>query len=140
MRSSQGSARMHSIRFSTVYQDIFPEQGSPLDELIMGLHSSISNLFSLAMLIRRDRPKGRRLDSRRLVSLDKTADITYVEDRFPKLRQTPWLAQHLWEAISYRREYICYRQTHRQRLQTTTDLSAPNDDTQTLATTFKEVN
>ncbi|CAI6047217.1 unnamed protein product [Clonostachys chloroleuca] len=104
----------------------------------MGLHSSISNLFSLAMLIRRDRPKGRRLDSRRLVSLDKTADIIYVEDRFPKLRQTPWLAQHLWEAISYSREYICYRQTHRQRLQRTTDLSAPNDDTQTLATTFKE--
>uniref|UniRef100_A0A8H7NLZ9 Uncharacterized protein n=1 Tax=Bionectria ochroleuca TaxID=29856 RepID=A0A8H7NLZ9_BIOOC len=61
----------------------------------MGLHSSISNLFSLSMLIRRDRPKGRRLDSRRFVSLDKTADITYVEDRFPKLRQTPWLAQRL---------------------------------------------
>ncbi|CAH0044981.1 unnamed protein product [Clonostachys solani] len=122
------------------YRDLFPEESSPLDELLTGLHSSISNLFSLAMLIRRDRPKGRRLDSRRLVSLDKTADITYVEDRFPKLRLTPWLAQRLGEAISYRRESIRYRQTHRQKLQTMSDLSAPNEDAQTLATTFKEVN
>ncbi|VUC31853.1 unnamed protein product [Clonostachys rosea] len=120
-------------------RDLFPEHSSPLEELLMGLHSSISNLFSLAMLIRRDRPKGRRLDARRLVLVDKTADITYVEDRFPKLRQKPWLAQRLGEAISYRREFIRYRQAHRQKLQTRSDLYTSNEDSKTLATTFKEV-
>lgn len=92
------------------------------------------------MLIRRDRPKGKHLDPGRLSSSNglNDIDITYVEDKFPKLKQVPWLARRLGQAIGHRRQFIRYRQEHRAKLKAAIEHSNPHADMQTLATSFEE--
>jgi hypothetical protein len=88
-----------------------------LSELFLNVQSCISNLFTLSMLIRRDRPRGRirhhTLNSERE---DAGPDITNVQDKFPKLKQSIWLAQRIGSSIMQQLECIRYRQSHRKIL------------------------
>uniref|UniRef100_L2G3K3 Ankyrin repeat protein n=1 Tax=Colletotrichum fructicola (strain Nara gc5) TaxID=1213859 RepID=L2G3K3_COLFN len=47
---------------------------------------------------------------------DAGPDITNVKDKFPKLGQRPWLAETIGKRITQQRDYIRYRQAHRQKL------------------------
>ncbi|KAK7418603.1 hypothetical protein QQZ08_011187 [Neonectria magnoliae] len=115
------------------------ERTTELEQLLDILHSSISHLFSLSILIRRLRPKGRLPIVDSLDSLDSSADVTYVEDKFPKARQLPWLARRMGDAISRRRELIRYRQQHRAKIsKAPEEFTNPNVDTETIATSYKE--
>lgn len=88
-----------------------------LTQLFLNIQSCIGHLFSLSVLIRRDRPRGRtqRTGTERLV-VDPGPDITNVKDKFPKLKQSPWLAERMGTWITQQREYVRYRQKHRRRL------------------------
>ncbi|KAI9162993.1 ankyrin repeat protein [Paramyrothecium foliicola] len=113
-----------------------------LDELLLSVASSVSHLFNLSILIRRQRPKGRlpTLDGFRPV--DKSPDISSVMDKFPKSKQIPWLAERLGNATTQRRQLIQYRQSHRERLRGHNTHGSHADDHHTIrgtvATTFDE--
>lgn len=118
------------------------EPTSELEQLLANLRSSIDHLFSLSTLLRRMRPKGRLPKLTDFVPSETSPDIKHVEDKFPKVRQSPWLAQRLGNAITKRRLIIQYRQSHRQKL---SEASPMQDETNasaraqsTLATTFQE--
>ncbi|KAF3797426.1 hypothetical protein GCG54_00009399 [Colletotrichum gloeosporioides] len=89
-----------------------------LAELFFNIRSCIANLFTLSTLIRQDRPRGRLQCQSPLLHTQNDAgpDITNVKDKFPKLRQRPWLAERIGKRISQQRDYIRYRQVHRQKL------------------------
>ncbi|KAH7136277.1 hypothetical protein EDB81DRAFT_693283 [Dactylonectria macrodidyma] len=119
--------------------DTASECTTELEQLLGSLHSSISHLFSLSILIRRLRPKGRLPGVDSLDSLDSSADVTYVEDKFPKARQVPWLAQRMGDAITRRRELIRYRQQHRAKISKAPEvLTNVNTETETIATSYRE--
>ncbi|KAI1146630.1 hypothetical protein F4825DRAFT_456282 [Nemania diffusa] len=92
------------------------EPTSEVNELCLGIGSAISHLFSLSMLIRRERPKGRLPNPHSFVPREHSTDITHVRDKFPKLAHSPWLMQRLGNAITLRREALRYRQLHRKEL------------------------
>lgn len=117
-----------------------------LSELFLNAQSCITNLFTLSMLIRRDRPRGRiqhhSLNSERG---DAGHDITNVQDKFPKLKQSIWLAQRIGSSIMEQREYIRYRQSHRKVLTQSHGTTVPDGESilysgqaTTKATSFYE--
>lgn len=55
-----------------------------LEELMLGIHSAISHLFRLSMLIRRQRPKGKLPVLDGFTPLDSSPDISYVTDILPQ--------------------------------------------------------
>jgi hypothetical protein len=89
----------------------------------------------------------RQLSSFKL-SDDSHRDIVTVTDKFPKLRQMPWLADRLGRATDQRRQFFAYRQQHRGQLENISNrkeyLSGNDNATlgaaTTLATTFEESN
>jgi hypothetical protein len=116
---------------------------SELDELILSIHSAISHLFGLSILIRRQRPRGRlpTLDS--FTPLENSPDISNVIDKFPKVKSSPWLARRLGNEVTRRREHIRYRQFHRESLAREQLAHRDIRDTTTVAdtvtaTTFQE--
>lgn len=108
-------------------------------------------MFSLSILIRRQRPKGRLPALDDYHPADQSPDISNVIDKFPKSRQLPWLAKRLGNATTQRRQLIQYRQLHRERLAkqnrqvATLDIGGDDSTTisgtvvaSTFATTFEE--
>lgn len=139
-RTAQGLGKVATIDPET---DL--ESTSELEQLLLNMHSSISHLFSLSTLIRRGRPKGRLPKPDSFVALESSPDIKHVEDKFPKVTKTPWLAQRLGNAITQRREVIHYRQTHRSRLAKVVPSEGDGADPAgrdqapgTIATTFED--
>lgn len=88
-----------------------------LTQLLINIQSCITHLFELSVLIRRDRPRGRtQPKGTDRWDLDPGPDITNVQDKFPKLKQSAWLAERMGTWIAQHREYIRYRQRHRKKL------------------------
>ena len=70
--------------------------------------------------------------------LNISPDISYVVDRFPKAKQSPWLAKRLGNATAQRRQMIQYRRLHRDRLakrKENTNRPLDGNDTATIAGT-----
>lgn len=132
-------------------EEINPQSGQPLldelHELILNMTTCIDHLFGLSILIRRLRPRGRfgQLSSFQ-PSPDSRRDIVIIIDKFPKAKQTPWLAERLGRANDQRRQFFAYRQQHREKLGTESERQealSDNDDATlraatTVATTFEE--
>jgi hypothetical protein len=113
-----------------------------LDELTLDIRSSITDLFRYSVFLRRQQPHGRQIptggESR---APDASLDIRHTTDMFPKLKDRPWLADRIGNAIAQRREYIRFRQRHQQRLQANAEqlTNPPGVDTaSTKATTYNE--
>jgi hypothetical protein len=118
-----------------------------LHELLLNMRTCVDHLFGLSMLLRRVRPRGRvrPLDAFQS-STNSHRDIVTVIDKFPKLKQTPWLAERLGRATDQRRQFFSYRQQHRAKLgnvsKRSENLSGEDSATvgpvTTVATTFEE--
>lgn len=118
-----------------------------LYELHLNMKTCIDHLFGLSILIRRLRPKGKfgQLSSFS-PSTNNHRDVVTVLDKFPKAKQTPWLADRLGRANDQRRQFFTYRQQHRGHLDIKSkrqDVSSANDNAAleaatTVATTFVE--
>jgi len=117
------------------------------EQLLLSIKSAINYLFGLSTIMRRDRPRGRLPPLPQFSEEEASPDITYVADKFPKLRDpaSSWLTRRLGNAIAYRRHYIRYRQEHRQRLGASASYAPElegNDmaaEWVTVATTFAEI-
>ena len=139
-RVSQGLAKQDSGSLPKISPADLPT--TELAELFLNIHSTISHLFELSMLIRRDRPRGRIGSYRQGQSAtNNRPDIVNATDKFPTLHHRRWLAERLGNLVAQRREYIRYRQSHRRDL---AHYSVPDQDptesrTTTKATTFNEV-
>ncbi|KAI8633213.1 hypothetical protein F5Y19DRAFT_417157 [Xylariaceae sp. FL1651] len=119
------------------------EPTNEVGQLFLGIHSAISHLFSLSVLIRRQRPKGRLPIPQHYVPQEHSADITHARDKFPKLVHNPWLMQRLGNTITLRREALRYRQLHRKGLTAQsysddTSIMRPDSISEIVATTFVE--
>ncbi|CAG9987039.1 unnamed protein product [Clonostachys byssicola] len=98
------------------------------------------------MLLRRDRPRGRtHPHGTECPFSNPDPDIIHIKDKFPKLRETPWLADRLGTWITKRRDYIRYRQTHRRKLAKAREVLGPDSQSvlisgqaTTKATSFHE--
>lgn len=92
------------------------------------------------MLIRRDRPRGRTIrQGPNSPRGDTGPDITNVKDKFPKLKQNPWLAERIGSSIMQQREHIRYRQSHRRALsQPQVAVGQDGQSLTTKATSFYE--
>lgn len=120
-----------------------------LHELILNMKACIDHLFGLSMLIRRLRPRGK---FRQLTSFQSSItaqrDIVTIIDKFPKTKETLWLADRLGRATDQRRQFFTYRQQHRSQLGNVSKRKGTleSDDSITLgaattvATTFDEGN
>lgn len=125
------------------------EEETELNELLLGIGSSISHLFGLSVLIRRQRPKGRSPALDTFIPHETSPDISNVNDKFPRVKLLPWLSKRLGNAITMRRHLIHYRQLHRERLtkrKEERETSASDEastfvstlEATTIATTFEE--
>lgn len=96
------------------------------------------------MLIRRNRPQGRLPTETGAQVVDATMDIRHIRDKFPKVKETGWLAERLGTAIAKRRKFLYYRQLHHQRLaeqnqgQSEEGTGASRRAPSTIATTYEE--
>ncbi|KAK0609445.1 hypothetical protein B0T14DRAFT_531959 [Immersiella caudata] len=135
-------ARAQILLQHAIGLDEHDELAEKLEATLSGIRSAINHLFALSILIRRERPKGR-LPGSNLVSThpdDSPHDIVGILDKFPKVRDAPWLAQSLGNAISQRRRNIQYRQDHRRHLAEIGQQALDREDAgSTKATTFREV-
>ncbi|KAM0342385.1 hypothetical protein ACHAPU_009572 [Fusarium lateritium] len=76
-----------------------------LNELVLGVGSSITDLFRYSVLLRQQRPHGRETPSGgELPPPDSSLDVRHAKDKFPKLKSRHWLAERIGNAISQRRE------------------------------------
>lgn len=117
-----------------------------LAELFLNIHSAISHLFELSMLVGQDRPRGRIGSHKQSQSAtNNRPDIVNATDKFPTLHNRRWIAERLGNLVAQRREYIRYRQSHRRNL---AHYSVPGQDpteshiatkATTKATTFYEL-
>lgn len=132
-------------------EEVDPEIEEPafdeLHELLLNMKTCVDHLFGLSMLIRRLRPRGRvRTLNVFQPSTNSHRDIVTVTDKFPKVRQIPWLAERLGRATDQRRQFFAYRQQHRAQLGTISKRSehligednAILEAATTVATTFEE--
>ena len=131
------------------FDPLLPDTQSPvdepvtteLDELLASIQASVDRLFRLSMLIRRSRPRGRLPTEAGALGVDPSMDIRHVKDKFPKVKETEWLAERLGIAIAKRRAFIRYRKLHHQRLAEQSQDLAENSNAKappTIATTYDE--
>ncbi|KAH8898865.1 hypothetical protein GQ53DRAFT_878085 [Thozetella sp. PMI_491] len=112
-----------------------------LDELMLGVRSSITDLFRYSMFLRRQQPRGREAPSSgELPAPDAFLDVRHTTDKFQKLKDRPWLAERIGYAITQRREYIRFRQRHQPGAAGTSHVTEAqqSETASTKATTYKE--
>ncbi|KAJ4197281.1 hypothetical protein NW759_016331 [Fusarium solani] len=110
-----------------------------LKELALDVRSSITDLFRYSMFLRRQQPRGREAPTgAELRALDASLDVRHTTDMFPKLKDRPWLAERIGNAIAQRREYIRFRQRHQQPSAERLTHAPGCETASTKATTYKE--
>jgi hypothetical protein len=102
---------------SGISRDDSQEESTELRQLLASFTSTITCLFRLSMAIRDPAPESQH---RSIINVDNDKsgyeqwDIKHVNEKFSKC--VDHLAERLGRAISGRRQYLDYRQSHRQKL------------------------
>lgn len=68
------------------------------------------------MTIRNPTPRDRYAKAASFNPFDASYDVGHVYEKFPHLRSKLWLMEKLGRAITRRREFLRYRETHREKL------------------------
>ncbi|KAK1971922.1 hypothetical protein LY78DRAFT_708822 [Colletotrichum sublineola] len=106
-----------------------------INELFNNIQSCITYLFTLSTLLRRSHPRGRTSQQGSQSSQsDPRPFITNAKDKFPKLKQSPWLAERIGQRTARQMDYIRYRQNHRAKL-SRVDVGLIQDELTERATT-----
>ncbi|KAK2045201.1 hypothetical protein LZ31DRAFT_553491 [Colletotrichum somersetense] len=88
-----------------------------INELFKNIQSCITHLFTLSTLLRRSYPRGRTSQhGPQSLQSDPGPLATNAKDKFPKLKQYPWLAERIGRRTARQMDYIRYRQNHRTKL------------------------
>ncbi|KAK2003846.1 hypothetical protein LX36DRAFT_565467 [Colletotrichum falcatum] len=99
-----------------------------INELFNNIQSCITYLFTLSTLLRRSHPRGRTSQQGpQTPQSDPGPLVTNAKDKFPKLKQSPWLAERIGQRTARQMDYIRYRQSHRTRL-ARVDVGPPRQD------------
>ncbi|KAK1596935.1 uncharacterized protein LY79DRAFT_600893 [Colletotrichum navitas] len=113
-----------------------------INELFSNIQSCITYLFTLSTLLRRSHPRGRTSQQGPQSSQsDPGPFVTNAKDKFPKLKQHPWLAERIGQRTARQMEYIRYRQNHRTKLARVDDTPIPDELAEratTKATSFHD--
>ncbi len=107
-----------------------------LGQIVVGMADVTTCLLSLTMAIRNPAPHDRYIKTQSVdTSHFETYDIRHVRSKFDKIE--PWLADRLGKAISSRRQYFKYRQSHHEKLAQGLDLDADkNLEAETVASSI----
>ena len=84
------------------------------------IRTGLDSLFKASIFIRKFASKDKRLRAAETKPFDSRADIMYIINRYPLLKQNETLATRLGEANARRRQYFNYRRDHDERLSTVT--------------------
>ncbi|KAH7370573.1 hypothetical protein BKA65DRAFT_366218, partial [Rhexocercosporidium sp. MPI-PUGE-AT-0058] len=91
---------------------------SELRELGLAIQEGITNLFRLSMIIRKKPEKDEYLKASLTYTIDPTADIIHVGDKYPPAKKgDKWLMERLGIAITRRRQYLLYRKEHQEKME-----------------------
>ncbi|PVH77820.1 hypothetical protein DL98DRAFT_261254 [Cadophora sp. DSE1049] len=91
---------------------------SELKELGLAIQEGITNLFQLSMIIRKKPEKDEYLKASLTYTIDPTADIIHVGDKYPPAKKrNKWLTERLGTAITRRRQYLLYRKEHQEKME-----------------------
>lgn len=96
-----------------------PESASSeLKELGLAIQEGITNLFQLSMIIRKKPEKDEYLKASLTYTIDPTADIVHVGDKYPPVKKKDkWLMERPGIAITRRRQYLLYRKEHQEKME-----------------------
>lgn len=115
--SSSESDSLSSTSSSGETNSLVPT--TELQELLSAIATGLESLFKTSMFIRRFASRDRRQRATQTKPFDHRADIMYVDDRYPLLKQkNPALAARLGECNARRRQYFKYRRDHNERIST----------------------
>ena len=95
---------------------------SEADELCLSVSDTITNLLKVSALLRKTTTRDRyakaatKAASQSGFSIPHSYDVQHVREKFPKLEAKPWLLDKLGSAITQRREYLRYIQTHHTKI------------------------
>ena len=94
------------------------ENLSEVLEIFQTAQTIITCLFRLSHAVRKATKRDRYAASsrKRKDPYDELFDIAHVGNKYPKLRETPWLEARLGRAITRRREFIRYSKEHYHKL------------------------
>ena len=95
-----------------------PDHTSEIQELISTIRIEIDSLFKASIFIRKNASRDRRLRAAEKDLFDNRADMLYVKDRYPLLKDNSTLVPRLGEANARRRQYFKYLRDHSERLAT----------------------
>ncbi|KAG9254620.1 uncharacterized protein F5Z01DRAFT_654359 [Emericellopsis atlantica] len=86
-----------------------------LAEVLLGAHSAITHLLQISSLACSSLSEYATEPgmSRGTYEVDGRPDITHMTDKFPLLKQRPWLAERLGNLVAQRRAHIRYQQNYR---------------------------
>ncbi|KAF1961192.1 hypothetical protein CC80DRAFT_402833, partial [Byssothecium circinans] len=97
------------------------ENQTELKQIFSSIKDTTTCLFRLTMAIRDPAPESQH---RSAITIDKSHfeewDVTHARSKFPESEDFLW--QRSGHAISSRRQYLCYREEHHQKLAKNTDL------------------
>ena len=96
-----------------------PDSGQDeLSELFLSTGDALTSLFKVSMLVKKATTRDRY--ARAASAKDKPYliefDIRHVADKYPKVREQPWLLERLGTAITQRRQYLRYCRNHKNRI------------------------
>ncbi|CAD6579307.1 MAG: hypothetical protein ASARMPREDX12_009124 [Alectoria sarmentosa] len=94
------------------------EAASELTHLFLAITEAITSLYKLSISIRNPAPRDRYAKAASLNSFDVSYDVGHVYEKYPHVRSTPWLMDRVGRAITRRREFLRYREKHREKLAT----------------------
>lgn len=93
---------------------------SEMQELMSAIRIGLASLFKTSIFIRNSASKDKRLRAAEKKPFDNGADISYIKDRYPLLRENTTLVGRLGEANARRRQYFEYCRDHEDHLSTVT--------------------
>lgn len=78
----------------------------------------LTSLFKIAMLVRKavSRDRYAKAAASKEAPMNDMFDIAHVEHKYPKAKASDWLIARLGKAITKRRQYLRYCQTHQEKL------------------------
>ena len=93
-----------------------PEPVMEIIQLFSAVNEAVTSLYKLSIAIRKPTPRDRYAKATSSTPFDASYDVGHVYEKFPHVRSKPWLIDKMGRAITRRREFLRYRENHRERL------------------------
>lgn len=92
------------------------EPVSELSQLFLAITEAVTSLYKLSITIRNPTPRDRYAKAASSTPFDVSYDVGHVYEKFPHIRSKAWLMDRLGRAVTRRREFLRYREKHREKI------------------------